>query len=274
LYYLSADGLRRKLFKALEIAACRWAHVVLSQSKEDTDLLKASPWLNSQRVRWLGNGIDLAQFDPDLFPKDTRQQVRQELGLPRDAFVVGIVARPVAEKGLNELFSAMAILRKSVPQAWLLHIGSTYGSRDRGVTLEEAHNAGIAENLVLAGHRDDIARLMTAMDVYTLPSYREGYPRSVMEANAMGLPAVVTDIRGCREAIDDGVNGLLVPARQVEPLAEAMICLAEDDALREKLSQGARRIAAERFDERRVIRKVLDCYRPLLASAAGGMSMT
>ena len=166
----------------------------------------------------------------------------------------------VREKGFGELFEAFARLRQVVPNACLLHIGFIDRSRADEITPDLAHRIGIGPYCRFMGQRGDVPRLMTAMDIYCLPSYREGYPRSVMEANAMGLPAIVTDIRGNREAVVEGVNGLIVPVRDADALAAGMIRLFEDGALREAVSAGSRHRAEEAFDERRVFRTVLDVY--------------
>ena len=264
-YFAEPPGVKRWLFKTLEIRACRLATHVLSQSREDVDLAVGEEFIPAEKMEWLGNGVDVALFKPDRFARGDRLAVREELDIPADAFVVGIVARMVREKGIRELFEAFAHLRQVVPNAYLLHIGFVDRSRADEVTPDLAESLGIGAFCRFVGQRDDVPRMMTAMDIYCLPSYREGYPRSVMEANAMGLPAIVTDIRGNREAVLNGVNGLVVPVRDAEALAAGMIRLYEDVALREALSAGARRRAEQEFDERRVFRTVLDVYERELA---------
>ena len=264
-YFAEPPGLKRWLFKTLEIRACRLATHVLSQSREDVDLAVREGFVPAEKLEWLGNGVDVDLFKPDRFAPDDRAAVRRELDIPEDAFVVGIVARMVREKGIAELFQAFAHLRQVVPNAHLLHIGFVDRSRADEITPDLADSMGIRQCCRFMGLRDDVPRLMTAMDVYCLPSYREGYPRSVMEASAMGLPAIVTDIRGNREAVLADVNGLIVPVRDADALAAGMIKLFEDGALREALSVGARRRAEEEFDERQVFRTVLSVYERELA---------
>lgn len=265
LYYVARPkGVMRSFLKLMERISCRLADLTLSQSDEDSRLMTREHWLPPQRVKWIGNGIDLRKYSPAAFDSNEGQRVREEFGIPRGAFVVGIVARMVAEKGFAELFEAFTELRKKASDAFLLHIGFIDRSRNEEVTPAWAEKLGISPYCCFAGERDDVARLMTAMDVYCLPSYREGYPRSVIEANAMGLPAIVTDIRGCREAVQHDLNGLLVPARDVTSLAKAMYSLYEDAEYRARLSAGAIRRSRELFNEQRVIRTVLDCYDELL----------
>src|SRR5207344_276092 len=111
---------------------------------------------------------------------------------------------------------------------------------------------------------DDVPELMAVMDVFTLPSWREGLPRSAIEAAGSGLPMVLTDIRGCREVVRDGIEGVLTPVRDPGRLAEAMIGLLEDPDLRRIMGSAARSRAVERFDERRIARVVVGATRKLL----------
>jgi glycosyltransferase involved in cell wall biosynthesis len=266
LYYLAKSSrLARWIYKKFEISACKMSTFVLSQSQEDVDMILEEKLLPPEKIRWLGNGIDIDKFSLARFPTETRSEVRSELKIPEDAFVVGIVARMVTEKGFGELFEAFAKFRKQAPNAYLLHIGFIDQSRGDEVTPALAETMGIGDFCRFVGQRDDIPRLMTGIDIYCLPSYREGYPRSVMEANAMSLPAIVTDIRGCREAVQEGVNGLQVPVRNADALCDAMRTLHDDAELRAQLAEGARTRAQEEFDERRVKGIVLETYAELLA---------
>ena len=261
LYYPAfPSGIKRWLFKTIEMRACKLATYVFSQSNEDVELLRSQRTVPDSRLAWLGNGIDLQRFASEQFPAGSRESVRDEFEIPRNAFVVGIVARMVAEKGLEELFQAIKKLQDKIPNLYLLHIGFVDTARGEELTPDRAEALGIGDICRFVGQRSDVPRLMKGMDIYALPSYREGYPRSVMEANAMGLPAIVTDIRGCREAVIEGENGLLIPAKTIDPLVEAIEKLYKDVELREHLSRGALDRAHEVFDEQRVIRMVLDVY--------------
>ena len=123
--------------------------------------------------------------------------------------------------------------------------------------LERARARGVH----LLGHRDDVDALYAAMDVFVLASHREGFPRAAMEATAMGLPVVATDIRGCRQVVDPDVTGLLVPVRDPGALAQTLLELGADPPRRRALGAAGRARALEHFDERRVVATVLDTYR-------------
>jgi glycosyltransferase involved in cell wall biosynthesis len=117
-----------------------------------------------------------------------------------------------------------------------------------------------ADDVIFLGQRDDVEDLYRAMDLFVLPSHREGFPRAAMEAAASGLPIVTTDVRGCRQVVEDGLNGLLVPARDPDALGAAIARFA-DPHLRAAMGAAAVEVARERFDERTCVQIVLDTYR-------------
>ena len=262
-YFLSAKGWRRWIFKKMEVVTCKLSHHVFSQSQEDVDLTIRERLFDPSKIESIGNGIDVDRFHAARLSEMDRETVRAELGIPRDAFVIGIMARMVREKGFAELFEAFAQFRQHAPNAWLLHVGFIDRSRGDQVTPELAEKFGVGAFCRFAGQQDDVPKFLLAMDVFCLPSYREGYPRSVLEANAMGLPAIVTNIRGCREAVIDGLNGLLVEPRQVVPLAEAMCKLYDDVNLRRRIGVSARERALQCFDERLVFDRIIRRYNLL-----------
>jgi glycosyltransferase involved in cell wall biosynthesis len=123
---------------------------------------------------------------------------------------------------------------------------------------------------VFAGFRQDMPELYRAMDVFVLPSHREGFPRAPMEASAMKVPCVVTDVRGCRQAVAHGGNGLLVPVGDPHALAEAILDLLADPGRARRMGEDGRRRALEEFDQRRVFAIVLAQYETLLAAKGLG----
>ncbi len=256
--------LRRLFFKTLSITACRCANFVFSQSQEDLDMVWRENLLLPERVQYLGNGINLERFRRENYPADEGLRVRAQCGIPPDAYVVGIVARLTRGKGFNELFEALGSLRNKIPNIHLLHIGPIDSSRGSKERPEMAAEFGVQDICHFLGYREDVPRLMTAMDMLCLPSHREGFPRSVIEACAMSLPPVVTDIRGSREAISHGQTGLVVPLGDVPALADAIEQLYRDPDLRQTLGQAARQQAEEAFDERRVFRAILWVYEQQL----------
>ncbi len=230
----------------LERIASTCSHAELVQNSEDVVTLRKLGVPRS-KLHLLGNGVDLSRFQPHLVSVDARQAARQEMGATGDGdVVVGFVGRMVNEKGIPELIDAAERVMAEHPHARFALIGPHDGTRADDVPaalLDRARALGIRT----LGHRDDVVPYYAAMDVFVLPSHREGFPRSVMEAAAMGVPTVATDIRGCREAVTHD-SGRLVPVRNADALGEALGALVGDSTRRARLSAGAKVLASERFD--------------------------
>lgn len=254
----------RRLFLLMARVAAGCADVVLSQSRANLEMAVQERICPPGKIRMLGNGIDLARFDRRRLEPGVVAHTRRELGLAPEAPVVGFVGRLVAEKGVPELLAAVRTVREQVPAARFLFVGPLDHDKPDALTPDMAHTYGVAEACVFAGMRTDMPELYALMDVFVLPSHRESFPRSPMEAAAMAVPCVATDIPGCREAVEDGVNGLLVPPGDAQALARAIVQLLADGALARRLGQAGRRLAEERFDERLVFARVKAEYARLL----------
>src|SRR6266511_3033020 len=184
---------------------------------------------------------------------------------PKPGIVGRVAARLVVEKGYRELFAAAKLVRAAHPSVRFLAVGPSDPEKADALTAREMEEA--RERVVFAGWRGDARDLLALMDVFVLPSWREGLPRSAIEAAAMGRPLVLTDIRGCREVARAGVEGVLVPPRKPDRLAEAIRQLVADRSLRERMGAAARVRALARFDERKVTDLIVERYRSLLAGA-------
>jgi glycosyltransferase involved in cell wall biosynthesis len=224
---------------------------VIFQNADDRDTLRSAGVVSSgQAVLIRGSGVDLAQF----------QAVPEPPGAP----VAIMVARLLVDKGVRE-FVAAARLAAGHPGGlrWVLA-----GSPDKGNPASVANEEfaawrreGVVECL---GEQNDIASLYAKSHIAVLPSYREGLPKSLIEAAACGRPIVTTDVPGCRDAMGPGVTGLLVPARDAKALCETALLLAGDGALRREMGAAARRLAEREFDIRHVVQRHLDLYTSLM----------
>lgn len=259
LYAQPADSrAKRALVYGLERAAAFCSHRELVQNPEDVSTL-VRIGVPRAKVTLLGNGIDLDRFDPGRHDRDA---VRAELGLGPEAVICGAVGRLVREKGYPELFEAARRVSAEVPNFALVVVGPGDPGKNDSLGNDELR-AAEAAGVRLLGLRHDVDRLYRAFDLLALASHREGFPRSAMEAAAMGLPIVATDIRGCRQVVDDGVTGIMVPVREPACLAAALVQLASDDRLRAKMGTAARRKAVAEFDQSRVIDITLNAYEQL-----------
>jgi glycosyltransferase involved in cell wall biosynthesis len=248
---------------ALERLAARFSDLELFDSEEDLSWAREIGLVKPSRSLFLGNGVDLERFDPSAVSVDRLEALRRDLGIPEGALVVGAVGRLVAEKGYREFFAAARELSDAMPELRFVVLGSPDTEKTDAITQAEIDRA--RRDIVFTGWVDDVRDLLGLMDVFVLPSWREGQPVSAIEASAMGKPLVVSDIRGCREVVTDEVEGLLVPPRNTKRLTEAIARLARDGALRKRLGEAARKRALARFDERRIVDTLADEYRKLLS---------
>jgi glycosyltransferase involved in cell wall biosynthesis len=241
------DSLAKRAFVyGLEGIAARFSDYELFQNAADEATLR--PALRRGRHRVVGNGVDLVRFTPD---PAGRRRVRAELGVADDELLVGTIGRRVREKGLEEFAEAAFAL---VDRATFVWVGP---EDDTDAAAGTARTTGIR----FVDERTDMPAVYSALDVFVLASYREGFSRAAMEAAACGVPMVLTDIRGCREVGDDGIHLRLVPPGDGRALASVVAELLEDPALRERLGAAARERALAHFDQRAVAAVSLRTYR-------------
>ena len=268
-FHDAMSPMTRRLCVGIERMAARWGHFIFTQSEEDRqtalrERIVASP----EQILTIGNGIDThGRFNPDRIAPAAQAALRETLGLPAGAPTIGIIARIVREKGIEELADAIAEIRRQIPRVQVLWIGGALPS-DR-VDATEAFRGrlerlGIGGNFHFTGFRDDVPELLSLCDLFTLPSWREGMPRSVIEAMAMRLPVVATEIRGCREEVLHGTTGYLVPMKDWRALAQRLLRLLTRPDEARRLGQAARRRAVEEFDFRAVLDRQWGAYKRLL----------
>ena len=240
---------RRALGLVMEWFGGRLTDTTLTVSTEEAADARRL-WI-ARRAVPVGNGRDPARFRPDPAARD---RVRRALGVPDDAVVVVIVSRLVRHKGYPELLAAM----RDVPGAELWVVGERLSS-DHGADLEpQFARSGLGPRLRRLGYRADVADVLAAADIFTLPSHFEGLPMSVIEAMLTSLPVVATAIRGPREQVVDGETGLLVPPATAAPLAAALRRLVADPALRARMGAAGRARAVALYDEAAVLARTLD----------------
>jgi len=252
---------KKAVVYVLEAIAARFSDLELVQSREDLALMERLHMVRPGQGQLLGNGVDLVKFDPDRTDLPGRAAMRAELGVSDDQIVVGMVGRLVAEKGYPELFEAAAELQDNYV---VVAIGPDDPDKPDALpreVVESAEQAGVR----FLGMRTDVDALYQALDVFVLPSHREGFPRAAMEAAAMGLPIIATDIRGCREVVDDGINGVLIPVRSPNLLKAAIERVGSDAEARQRMGSASWRKAQLAFDEQMVVHRVLEAYRTVTA---------
>jgi glycosyltransferase involved in cell wall biosynthesis len=256
--------LKRWLVYAAEVIAARFSHAELFQNPEDFSILK--PWISrgpfhTSIVEVVGNGTDLEKFK---FSEVDRDRVRAEMGVGAREVVILSVGRQVAEKGIEEFQQAAARLGQDSPRA-----ASFFWAGPRELEKKDSASAE-ADAVTSLGMRSDMSAVYSAADVFVLASYREGFPRSAMEAAACSLPLVLTDIRGCREIGSNGVEVVFVKPRDADALSKAIKGLIDRADLRASMAEAARRRAVMCFDQRKIAKKSIATYFAINAALQKG----
>jgi glycosyltransferase involved in cell wall biosynthesis len=231
----------------------------IAVSGSTRDFLVRQRHVPAKRVRLIWNGAPLAEFAP--VAPGVAAASRRELGLPTEAPVVGTIGRLSEQKGHRYLLDAAARVLARRKDARFLIVGDG----DQMAPLRrQAEALGISPAVVFAGHRTDVPALLGALDVFCISSTYEGTPLALFEAMAAGKAIVSTAVDGCREVLDDGVTGLLVPPRDPDALSGALLRCLDDAALRASLAQRARQASA-RYDIAACVAQMQDLYDEVLA---------
>jgi len=261
---VTSRGVRRQLLRLADRTSCRLAHRVLCVSRSLRELAVAEGLVAPGRIEVPGhgsiNGVDAAsRFRPGQESEAAGRAERARLGIPTGALVIGFVGRLVRDKGLVELTEAWGRLRQELPEAHLLVVGSPEAEDPLPPGLVDALR--LDPRVHLTGLRWDTPPLFAAMDLVVLPSYREGFGVVLLEGAAMALPVVGTDIPGAREALVDGVTGLLVPARDAGALHGALTRYLRDPAMRRRHGAAGRERVLRDFRPESIWAALLQVYR-------------
>lgn len=262
LVFPTSTGLKRRILMATDRLTCACAtHVVPEGEGVKADLINNHITGKPLRVLGHGNcrGIDLQRFNPD----DPEVMAAAEALRRPDCFTFVYIGRILREKGINELVEAFCRLYDERPDVRLILVGPSEDDLDPVTDLTRRR---IAEcpGIEAVGSQADVRPFLLASDAFILPSYREGFPNVVIEAGAMGLPSIVTDINGSREIILDGLNGLIVEPRNADALYGAMKRMATDSELTAAMRREARPLIASRYEQGFVRQCLLDFYREIL----------
>lgn len=262
LRYQGTDGRLRKLLMMMEKIACGCATHVVSVSKGVADVMVQDGLCPKGKMRVVGygsaGGVDIERYNPDTIESN----VRHELKIPEDAFVFTFVGRIVKDKGINELVSAFDQINKKYPKIHLLLVGpveTVQNPVDKNTFSTIEQN----DNIHAVGMKKDVRPYLKASDAFILPSYREGFGMVLIEAGAMGLPCITTDITGCNEIIVPGENGAIIEPRNTEALREEMEKWVSNPEMVKKMTSNARKMVSERYDSRIVREQYFEFYKSL-----------
>lgn len=265
--WMEMHGMMRMIAKSGDRLTARLNTLCFADSPSQIDFIVAEGICNRESVRLTGpsgslSGVNLSRFDPYIW-EISKKTTLKELGIPPDQKVVTFIGRVTRDKGTQELIAAFRLLRRRGLKCVLLLIGPR---ETKGGLLPDPEKDLIAEDIKCIGYSNQPERYLAVTDIFCLPSYREGFGNVVVEAAAMGIPAVGTDIIGLRDAIVNGETGILVPPKDIETLAQALEILLTDEQKRKTMGEKARIRARKEFSSKLIDQAVLDEYERLRIS--------
>lgn len=259
LRYYGEVGKKRKLLMFFEKVSCYFAtHIVAVSEGVKEGLNKDNLSKKEVLLIWNGsvNGIDLEYFDPEKTDVST---IRNLYGIDQNDFVFGFIGRFVGDKGVNELVGAFKELNKFHKNTKLLLVGRFENELDplKEETISEISNN---QNIIYAGFQKDVRPFLATMNIFSLPSYREGFGIVLMEASAMNVPSISSNIIGCNEIVFNGVNGFLIESKNQQILLDKMdYCIQNREKINE-MAKKARIIVKDKFEQKELWKKSLAIY--------------
>lgn len=275
LRYQGASGLFRTLLMGMERISCYCATKVIPEGEGvKKTLLEDKITSKEMHIILNGNinGIDTEYFNPDLFNRDrtdnklytgNKKDIRRDLNLKEDDFVFIFIGRIVRDKGMNELAVCMKRFKAEKKNVKLLLVGR-FESKLDPLDADNEEFLRSDPNIHFLGYQNDVRPFFVAADVLVFPSYREGFPNVVLQAGAMGIPAIVTNINGCNEIIKEDFNGKIFSSKDVNALYEKMNwCLNNKNRVKDMASQ-SRKMIVDRYRQEEVWEATLQEYKKLL----------
>lgn len=267
---MEVTGTKRNILDIVEKLTYASATKVYPNSKGLYEYILQNNYTRKSKLKVIGNGssngIDILFFSPEQVSESQKDLLKKQLNIEDSDFVFVFVGRLVGDKGINELVKAFSLVNKAKDAQQnfkLLLVGPLEQELDPlpADTLNEIESN---PDIINVGFQKDVRPYFAVSDVLTFPSYREGFPNVVMQAGAMGLPSIVSDINGCNEIIIDDKNGLIVPVKNTEKLKEAMQRMKSDTAYYQQLKMNARPMIESRYEQSVIWNALLSEYKKLL----------
>lgn len=267
---MEVTGMKREILNLVEKLTYASATKVYPNSKGLYEYILQNNYTHKSKIKVIGNGssngIDTSYFSPDQVTEEQKTLLKKELNIEEEDFVFVFVGRLVGDKGINELVKAFSQINKkenSQRHSKLLLVGPLEQELDplHPDTLKEIENN---PDIISVGFQKDVRPYFAISDALAFPSYREGFPNVVMQAGAMELPSIVSDINGCNEIIIENQNGVIVPVKNSEKLGEAMERMKSDTDYYQKLKMNARPMIESRYEQSVIWDALLSEYKKLI----------
>lgn len=263
--YVGFTGMKRRFFKMLEKMICRLSTWIEPDSFGNLKFSHEEGLYPEEKgaVIWSGSasGVNLQKFD--ITHKNAwRNAIRQEYGIGENDFVYGFIGRITGDKGINELFTAAQKLLQEREDSWLMLVGDL----EKTDTVDKAllNWAQNEKRVIFCGYTEVVEQYISAMDVYVLPSHREGFGSAVVEAEAMGVPVIVTNIPGPTDAMLRNETGIVVEKEDADSLYEGMRRMQEDETMRLQFAKKAHAFATEKFEQNKLEEYILEDRKRLM----------
>ena len=261
--YAGFSGIKRKILKTEEKFVCKRSTAIKPDSKSNLEFAIAEKLYPKEKgsVVWNGSasGVNLEKFNIEK-KEEYKKQIREQYNISNNVFVFGFVGRVTRDKGINELFAAFKNLSEKCNNSVLMIVG-----RDETTDENELYkSAKENDKVIFVGETRRVEQYLSAMDCYVLPSYREGFGIGVIEAEAMGVPVIATDIPGPKDAMINGETGLAIKVRDTEDLQNAMEKLYNDRPLCKKFGQNGLMFAKDNFEQQKLFEYIKEDREKLL----------
>lgn len=261
---LEATGIKRKVLDFVEKLTYSSATKVYPNSKALLDIIQQNNYCEASKLKVIGNGssngIDTNYFDKSHFSAEQNNTLKNKLGIANSDFVFIFVGRIVADKGINELVAAFSTLQNEITNVKLLLVGP-FEQELNPLQPETMKEIQANSSIISVGYQNDVRPYFAISNALVFPSYREGFPNVVMQAGAMNLPSIVSNINGCNEIIIEGENGTIIPVKDENALLNAMKNYAQNDIVIQKHTQNARPLIVSRYEQKVVWDAILKEYR-------------
>lgn len=264
---LVTSGSKRFLLDCVEKLTYACATKVYPNSFVMKDIILNNRYTSAKKLKVIGfgssNGIDTSFFDPSLFSDKQKLELRENLGMSKDDFIYVFVGRVVKDKGINELVSAFQKISGEYPQTKLILVGPYENNLDP-VSSETKKYIEENSSIINVGFQSDVRPFLAVADVFTFPSYREGFPNGLMQACAMQVASIATNINGCNEIIDDGHNGVLIPAQDAAALYDKMLYLFQNNDVRNAMASNGRQKMVTKYEREYIWNEILKEYKSVI----------
>lgn len=264
---MEVSGIKRRVLNIVEKLTYSCATKVYPNSRGLKEFIIKEKLTSERKLKILGNGssngIDTKHFSPSQVSDLEKRQLRTDLNISKNDFVFVFVGRLVGDKGVNELVQAFTEVYKNHTNSKLLLVGPLESHLDPlfSNTLDEINRN---EAIIYAKFQNDVRPYFAISDVLVFPSYREGFPNVVMQAGAMGLPSIVTDINGCNEIIRSDVNGIIIPVKDMQAIYNAMKMLVSDKSYYNKVQESSRQMIEKNYSQSELWNALLMEYNRLI----------